>query len=246
MKMLMYLVVGLGTSALVALAEKPITENKEWGQACGGTNIAVTSVAGRMVSIDAVKEQYIIRNPFSVDKMQPNSSGDSIIYRSGMNPKIQRNFEVFSPCDFIARITQHIPDKSFQLVRYYGWYSNKMRGQRLKQADAEPVDVPEGDVIDVSAFKPRRIPSKKWRELIKKVWEADPLLCPQCHKEMKIIALIDEASVVERILRHLGLWEAGVRVDAARDPPEPDEPVIEPWLDDPFPNYDNEPVFAEN
>ena len=60
---------------------------------------------------------------------------------------------------------------------------------------------------------------------------------------MKIIALIDEASVVERILRHIGLWEAGVRVDAARDPPEP---VIEPWPDDPFPNYDNEPVFAEN
>jgi hypothetical protein len=53
-----------------------------------------------------------------------------------------------------------IPDKSFQLVRYYGWYSNKMRGQRLKRADAEPVDVPEGEVIDVSAFKPRRIPSK--------------------------------------------------------------------------------------
>jgi hypothetical protein len=190
--------------------------------------------------------QYIIRNPFSVDKMQPNSSGDSIIYRSGMNPKIQRNFEVFSPCDFIARITQHIPDKSFQLVRYYGWYSNKMRGQRLKQTEAEVVDAPEGDVIDVSAFKPRRIPSKKWRELIKKVWEADPLLCPRCQHEMRIVALIDEAAVIERILRHLGLWEAGVRVDAARDPPEPAEPVIEPWLDDPFPDYDNEPVFAEN
>jgi hypothetical protein len=95
--------------------------------------------------------QYIIRNPFSVDKMQPNSSGHSIIYRSGMNPKIQCNFEVFSPCDFIARITQHIPDKSFQLVRYYGWYSNKMRGERLKQTDAGPVEVPEGEVIDFYA-----------------------------------------------------------------------------------------------
>ena len=31
--------------------------------------------------------------------------------------------------------------------------------------------------------KPRRIPSKKWRELIKKVWEADPLLCPHCQHE---------------------------------------------------------------
>ena len=40
------------------------------------------------------------------------------------------NFEVFTPCDFIAAITQHILDKSFQLVRYYGWYSNKMRGRR--------------------------------------------------------------------------------------------------------------------
>src|SRR5450756_819380 len=78
-------------------------------------------------------------------------AGGSIIYRSGMNEKIHRNFEVFSPCDFIARITQHIPDKSFQLVRYYGWYSNKMRGQRLKRKDAEAVDVPGGEVIDVSA-----------------------------------------------------------------------------------------------
>jgi len=106
--------------------------------------------------------QYIIRNPFSVDKMQPNSCGDSIIYRSGMNPKIQRNFEGFSPGDFIARITQHIPDKSFQLVRYYDWYSNKMRGQRLKQTDAEAGAAPEGDVIDVSAGKPR---TTKWLAL---------------------------------------------------------------------------------
>ena len=41
----------------------------------------------------------------------------------------------------------------------------------------------EGDaveVIDVSAHEPRRIPSKKRRELIKEVWEADPLRCPKC------------------------------------------------------------------
>ena len=63
-------------------------------------------------------------------------------------------------------------------MRYYAWYSNKMRGQRLKQADTEPVDVHEGEVIDVSAFKPRRIPSKKWRELIKKVREAEPVIEP--------------------------------------------------------------------
>jgi len=34
-----------------------------------------------------------------------------------MNPKIHRNFQIFASYGFIAAITQHIPDKSFQLVR---------------------------------------------------------------------------------------------------------------------------------
>jgi hypothetical protein len=217
--------------------------------------------------------QYIIRNPFSLDKMHPNATGESIIYRSGLNPKIRRNFQVFEPCDFIAAITQHIPDKSFQLVRYYGWYSNKMRGQRLKQdaqkeaeresAEGESPALGTPEVIDVSGFVSRRRPSRKWRDLIQKVWEADPLLCPTCHEPMRIIALIDEAEIIERILRHLGLWEEPVDLD--RGPPEaivelfPEEqhldPLLELWSEmaprredpiDPFPDYDSEPVFSWN
>ena len=67
------------------------------------------------------------------------------------------------------------------LVRYYGWYSNKMRGQRDKRAaeEAKIVAVNAVQVIDVSEHQHRRIPSAKWRELIKKVWEADPLQCPR-------------------------------------------------------------------
>ena len=66
--------------------------------------------------------QCIIRNPFSVGKMRatepgPASASGSILYRCGMNKKIGRNFEVFTPWDFIAAITEHIADKSFQLVR---------------------------------------------------------------------------------------------------------------------------------
>jgi hypothetical protein len=207
--------------------------------------------------------QYFLRCPFSQARMIEVTEAGKVIYKTEHNAVGRfpdpgddellagpaRNFQVFDPLDFLAEVTQHIPDPGEHLIRYYGWYSNKTRGQRLKRAE------PEGEVIEVSEPKPRRIPSKKWRELIKKVWEADPLLCPHCHKEMRMVALIDEEAVIERILRHLGLWEAGVRVDAARDPPAPAEPVIEPWLDlsacdaqagDPFPDYDHEPVFAQN
>jgi len=97
-------------------------------------------------------------------------------------------------------------------------------------------------VIDVSEHKRRRIPSAKWRELIKKVWEADPLLCPICSREMRIVALLDDRDVIERILRHLGLWEQGVRVHTGADPPA--EYTVEPWLEDPFPDYDTEPILT--
>ena len=56
------------------------------------------------------------------------SPTDTVIYRSKLNPKINCNFEVFDPVDFLATLSQHIPDKGVQMVRYYGLYSNKQRG----------------------------------------------------------------------------------------------------------------------
>ena len=101
-----------------------------------------------------------------------------------MNAKIKRNFQVFTACDFIAAITQHIPDKRFQMARYYGWYSNKMRGKRRKRAEeaheeaacesAAAAEQGYGalasaaiEIIEHLAPKARRIPSRSWRKLIK-------------------------------------------------------------------------------
>ena len=134
-------------------------------------------------------------------------------------------------------------------MRYYGWYSNKMRGQRKKRAgeEQEAEDLKEGvEIIDVAEHQPRRIPSKKWRDLIKKVWEADPLICPTCQREMRIVSLIDERGVIEKMLKCLGLWQEGVRVDpnshSGTDPPGEDW-VYEPVDQDPFPNCDTDPVL---
>ncbi|MEC4668603.1 MAG: IS91 family transposase, partial [Nitrospirota bacterium] len=47
---------------------------------------------------------------------------------------------------------------------------------------------------------------QRWAELIKKVYEADPLLSQRCGGTMRIIAFIDQPDVIEKILTHLGLW----------------------------------------
>jgi hypothetical protein len=53
--------------------------------------------------------------------------------------KINLDFELFTPTDFLAAITQPIPDKGAQMVRYYGWYSNEMRGVRQRDPSPELV-----------------------------------------------------------------------------------------------------------
>ncbi|UCD36555.1 MAG: transposase [Nitrospiraceae bacterium] len=59
---------------------------------------------------------------------------------------------------FIAARTQHIPDKSFQMVRYCGWYANKSRGMRLKRGIVRPEDEQsehneDAEIIDVSEYE---------------------------------------------------------------------------------------------
>ena len=105
--------------------------------------------------------QYIIRNPFSEQKMVYNAENGTVIYRSRMHAKTKRNFEIFSAEEFIAAITQHIPDKGFQMVHYYGWYSNRARGERAKrEADAGAPDTAGVEVIDVSEYQPRAFPQR--------------------------------------------------------------------------------------
>ncbi|PIE63447.1 MAG: hypothetical protein CSA26_12735, partial [Desulfobacterales bacterium] len=65
----------------------------------------------------------------------------------------------------------------------------------------------EIEIIDVSDYKPRKIPPPTWQECIKKIREVDPQECPYCKAEMKSISFTNERPVIEKILEHLKLWE---------------------------------------
>jgi hypothetical protein len=49
---------------------------------------------------------------------------------------------------------------------------------------------------------------RSWAQLIKRIYEVDPLVCPSCGGEMRIIAFIIDHDVVDAILRHLAKAEA--------------------------------------
>jgi len=89
-----------------------------------------------------------------------SSDGNAkVIYQS----KDGRDRKVLPALDWLAQLTTHIPNRREHMVRYYGYYSNKSRGQR-KKADQD------GDIENIidtglsnKAFR------KSWARLIQKV-----------------------------------------------------------------------------
>ena len=59
---------------------------------------------------------------------------------------------------------------------------------------------------------------KSWAALIKLIYEADPLLCPKCHTQMKIISVIKDGAVIDKILHHLQ-YKFEILPLSARPPP---------------------------
>ena len=69
-----------------------------------------------------------------------------------------------------------------------GGYSNKSRGLRLKAANAA---TPQPVAAAEEGSAPARACNFTWAKLIKRVYEVDPLLCPECGTTMKVISFIE-------------------------------------------------------
>jgi len=121
-----------------------------------------------------------------------------VVYRSKGGSKVK----VFDALEWLAAMCSHVPNKGEQMVRYYGYYSNVARGKR-KKSDADDVIpcVMEPELTD-KEFR------RNWARLIQKIYEVNPLVCPKCAGPMRVIAFIEQADVIRKILEHLGLWGA--------------------------------------
>ena len=148
--------------------------------------------------------KYMIRPILSLKRLSFDEAQGQIFYQYG---KDSEKTERMNYLDFIARVTSHIPDKGQVIIRYYGLYSNAHRGKMRKEGN-DPSHPPI--IEDETSFKP----SRGWSEMIKKVYEVDPLLCPKCGGQMpvcvprtgrSIISFIEDHKVIDKIIFHLKL-----------------------------------------
>jgi hypothetical protein len=139
--------------------------------------------------------KYMIRPLLSLERLSLDEREGQVGYRYG---KSAQEIERMDYLEFIARTTSHIPDKGQVTVRYYGLYANAHRG-KVKKTSLAPV------ALGMIEEELRPIPAKGWAEMIRKVYEVDPMLCPQCGGQMKTISFLTDYAVVDRIIHHLKL-----------------------------------------
>ena len=166
--------------------------------------------------------RYILRPPISLERMTWDGGGE-VRYRrkaghdTGARSSVSR-LEAFDPADFLARVIMHVPEPRRHLVRYYGAYSNASRGRRRREIQGDDQPQSRGACCEADrddAAPDARTLRRRWAEMIKRVYEVDPLLCPRCGAEMKIIAFIIDQEVVGKILRRL----ARKKPERERGPP---------------------------
>jgi hypothetical protein len=99
---------------------------------------------------------------------------------------------------FIGRLIQHIPDKYFRLIRYYGFLANAVRGKLLPRVRRL-----------LHQKEPENLHEIGWVELSFSQFGIDPLACILCQSPMLLIEMHFGASLPElwKYHRQLALRE---------------------------------------
>jgi Putative transposase len=131
----------------------------------------------------------------------------------------------FEPVALLERLAVLIPRPRINLVLYYGvlaprapWRAAVVASAGSEWSAAAAAVCRVADEGDDSAGR-RRPRGYLWAELMRRTFGIDVLDCPRCGGRLRLLALIEHARIVERILGHLGLPTDRPEPRPARAPP---------------------------
>jgi ribosomal protein L34E len=168
--------------------------------------------------------RYIMRPPVSLARLRLLPGGNDVLHfpkRQGDDPG-QATPERVEAMEYVARVLSQVPEPRKHQVRYYGFYSCAARGKRNKGRQAGRTASDVAEQAETEAPPQTAVLRKRWADLLRRVYEADPLVCPRCGAPMRVVSFITQPAVIRRILKHLKTTQRPV----TRPPPPRPRPVL--------------------
>ena len=120
--------------------------------------------------------RYLGRPPIATSRIDAYN-GDSVTFHYKRHEDEKLVVETLPALDFISRLIQHIPEKHFKMIRYYGLYARHRESDKLLFR-----------AISQKA-RPFLLSFNKWRCSIIASFGYDPLKCPKCGKTMLLLEI---------------------------------------------------------
>jgi hypothetical protein len=216
-----------------------------WAAEVSGFNVhaGVTVRAGDREGLEKLS-RYCARPPFSLERMSLLPDG-RVAYLLRKPRGNGATHLVLDPVHFLARIAALVPPPRYPLTRLAGvlaphstWRAAVVKYGR-DETQAPPAPAPaakkrrkkkKADVTAAQAPAPSSARTSlgagivkpvgariDWASLLRRIYLEDVLACP-CGGRRRIIADVDDPSVIEAILTHLGLPTVAPPIARARSP----------------------------
>ncbi len=154
----------------------------------------------------------MLRSPLSLQRLHYSPETQQLIYQAKKGHD-RKATQIIDPMDFIARVLMQVPEPNKHSIHYFGVYSNRVK-QKPNKDSSSPAASPNDESPSISNSNLRR----RWANLIQRVYQTDPLVCPKCGSQMRIISFITQPRVIHNILDHLKK-----RAIETRGPPMPQQ-----------------------
>jgi hypothetical protein len=86
--------------------------------------------------------------------------------------------------EFIGKLIRHIPGDNFRVIRYSGFYANRVRGELLPKVFTILNQDYEKAILKLAAL------GSWWRKQIERFPKLDPLTCPVCLIPLELVSVV--------------------------------------------------------
>ena len=168
--------------------------------------------------------RYTLRPPLALTRLRVDAEGQVCVALRHQWSDGTTHLR-FDPITLLERLAVLVPRPRINLILYYGVLAPRAawRAAVVASAGSAWSGPPGGVDVEAGESCRRRGDGYLWAELMRRTFGLDVLECPHCGGRLRLLALIEQPSVVDRIVRHLGLPDERPEPRPPRAPPRRDE-----------------------
>ncbi len=149
--------------------EKPGAESRRKILAC--VHVEEETAGGRNTA--RYLGRYLKKPPIAASRLAHYNGGASLSFRYPDHKTGETATETLTQRELVARLKQHIPEKFFKMVRYFGFLANRVCGEKLPQVYRA-----------LGMDKPEPVAKVCYAQMVKQFLSRDPFECVLCGGRM--------------------------------------------------------------